>query len=72
MVHQIPAPTEKAVTEGLAPLAGSNVAAPMPMPIRLRISCVTRAITTPANTAPQETRLMRMVRISSSGVTGET
>jgi hypothetical protein len=40
----------------------------MPIPIRLRISCVTKATMTSTSTAPHETRLNDNVRTSSSVV----
>src|SRR3954467_6740238 len=68
--YQMPAPIETERTDGLSPVPGSRVAAPTPMPSMLRMSCVTSIATTPARTAAQETRFSRMVRASSSGVTG--
>src|SRR5690349_23578116 len=68
--HQIPAPSEKGLGEGVSPVAGLMVAAPSPMPSRLSINCTTRATATPASTAAHETRLIKIVRMSSSGVTG--
>ena len=64
----MPAATENVDPDGLALEVGSKDAAPRPMPMRLRISCVTRATMTPASTAPQETRLNNNVRTSSSAV----
>src|SRR3954462_7435197 len=58
--HQIPAPRENVETAGLSEVPGSIVAAPTPIPIRFKTSCVTRPTTTPAKTAPQDTRLSRM------------
>jgi hypothetical protein len=56
-----PAPIENDEADGMSaePAAESSVAAPMPMPSRFNISCVTSATTTPANPAPHETRLHR-------------
>src|SRR5687767_7268723 len=67
--HQMPAPIENDVAEGLLLVSGSTLAAPIPTPTRLRISWATSATTTPAKTAPHEIRLIRTVRISSSGRT---
>src|SRR5215217_7612009 len=69
-VHQTPAPIEKVAALGLSPVPGSRVATPIPSPSMLRRSWVTRATTTPASTAPQETLLSMIVRASSAGVTG--
>ena len=66
----MPAAMEKVDPEGLALDVGSKDAAPMPIPIRLRISCVTRATMTPASTAPQEILLNNSVRTSSSVARG--
>jgi hypothetical protein len=66
------APIWKADAEGLSVVPGSRVAAPMPMPIMERITCVTRPTAVPASTAPHETLLIMMVRMSSAGVTGLT
>jgi hypothetical protein len=70
MVHQIAAPSENPAADGLSPVPGSSVAAPMPIPIMFRISWATSATTTPASTAPHETLFSRIVRASSPGVTG--
>ena len=61
-VHHRPAPTEKVVALGLSPPAALSVPRPMPMPSMFSRSWTTSAVTTPASTAPQETRLSRTVR----------
>ena len=68
--HQMPEPMEKPLAHGLSPVVGFRVDAPMPTPIRLRMSWVTSPATTPASTPPQDTLLIRIVRASSSGLTG--
>jgi hypothetical protein len=66
-VHQMLAPKENVLGDGLLLLTGSNVAAPSPIPSRLRTSCTTGATVTPANTATQERRLVGTGGSSSSG-----
>lgn len=69
--HQSPAPIENVLAAGLSFVVGSSVEAPIPIPIMFRISCVTRAVATPARMAPQDTLLSRIVRASSAGVTDD-
>ena len=67
-VHQIPAVIENPLALGFsATLAAVTLDMPMPMPSMLSSTWITSAATTPAITAPQETRLRKNVRCSSDG-----
>src|SRR3954447_20187872 len=70
--NHIAAPNENEEAEGVSPVDGSRVAAPIPMPSMLRSNCVTSVITTPASTAAQEILLIIIVRTSSAELTGDT
>jgi hypothetical protein len=68
IAYQMRETIENVEAWGLSPVPGSNVAAPMPTPSMVRITCTTRATTTPARIAPQETRLIMIVWASSVAV----
>src|SRR6185312_4205290 len=70
--HQMPAPIVRDPAPGVSPAATSMVERPTPTPIILSIIWNTKAITAPANTAPQEISFTIMVRTSSAGATALT
>jgi len=63
--YQRPVTTENVETAGLSAVPGSSVAIPIPTPSMVSRTWTTRATTTPAKMAPQETWLSRRVLASS-------